>query len=358
MNVTLDPGKKLPFYEFFYPYEKEKLTLEYRLKQYHLAHPEELLDELRDFSPQDGVYQELLKHHAPFVEVPIKELEENFTIEEDFDLSITRHIRYLPAYAHTHQFFELAIVLEGTCVNYIGDQKLEMRSGDVCMIAPGTVHAVSAFSDECILLNCLIRSTTFEATFLGAISDQPVLSDFFSEALYKSQDDFYLLFHTGNDDEMRQILYTMYGEYIQRKKYCQKILNYYMSIYFSLLLRGHEQDVFIPNPKHHSPEYNFIYMLHYLQSHYMNTSLKEFAAFFNYSERQINRILHDYTGLGFSENVQKYKMEKAASLLKNPKLSISEITASCGYSNTAHFRTIFLKYYGETPVDYRKSHYN
>lgn len=128
----------------------------------------------------------------------------------------------------------------------------------------------------------------------------------------------------------------------------------FMTIYFSLLLRNHEQNVIIPNPKQHSPESNFIYMLHYLQSNYMTTSLKEFADFFNYSERQINRILHDYTDLSFSENIQKLKMNKAAVLLANPQLSLSDIAASCGYSNTSYFRNTFLKYYGETPADYRK----
>lgn len=357
MVSTVNSSKALPFYQYFYPFEKNKLTLEYRLKQYYLAHPDENLNIFRTFSDEDGVFQSLLKDEENFENISYKNIEETFTIEEGFDISITRHIRYLPAYAHTHQFFEIACVLEGSCINYIGDQELQMNVGDFCIIAPGTVHAISAFSDDCILLNCLIRSTTFDSTFFDVISDQPVLSDFFSRTLYKSNDNFYLVFHTGNDEELRQILYSIYHEYNSRKKYCRKLMNYYLSIFFTLLIRNHERDVFIPNPAHNAPEHNFIYMLHYLQNNYQTISLKEFAAFFNYSERQMSRILHDYTGLGFTENVQKYRMNKAVKLLSNPSLSVSDIAEQCGYSNISHFRRTFQKYYQMTPAEYRKVSY-
>lgn len=354
MNSTLNIQKKLPFYEFFYPYEKDKLSLEYRLKCYYLKHPEEQLDTMHKFSEKDGVFLHLLSSNNNFDNIIYPNINESFKIEDGFDISLTRHIRYLPAYIHSHQFFELAIVMEGSCTNYIGTQTIQMNVGDICIIAPGTLHTISAFSDECILLNCLIRSTTFEQTFFDVISDQPVLSDFFSQALYQKNESFYLLFHTNEDEELRQIIYNLYGEYSAHKKYSQKVMNYYMSIFFTLLIRNHEKDVIIPNPTHRAPEYNIIYILHYLQNHYATISLKELSTFFNYSERQMGRILHDYTGLSFSENIKKFKMMKAAKLLTSQNTSITEIAAQCGYSNSSHFRKTFIQYYGLTPLEYRK----
>ena len=48
-------------------------------------------------------------------------------------------------------------------------------------------------------------------------------------------------------------------------------------------------------------------------------------------------------------------MEKAKELLKDPRLRIYEISTAVGYENSRYFSSIFKKYTGQTPVDYRSS---
>ena len=91
-----------------------------------------------------------------------------------------------------------------------------------------------------------------------------------------------------------------------------------------------------------------------MQENYTTISLKELADFFNYSERQIQRIIRSCTGMSFSQNIQKLKMKQAARLLMNPKLSVSAIAEELGYMDSGNFRQIFKKYYGMTPAEYRE----
>ena len=91
-----------------------------------------------------------------------------------------------------------------------------------------------------------------------------------------------------------------------------------------------------------------------MQENYTSITLKDLADFFNYSERQIQRIIKNCTGMSFSQNIQKLKMRRAARLLTNPDLSVSAIAEELGYMDSGNFRHIFKKYYGMTPAEYRE----
>ena len=43
--------------------------------------------------------------------------------------------------------------------------------------------------------------------------------------------------------------------------------------------------------------------------------------------------------------------------MKETNISISEIILQCGYKNQNHFYTMFKKYCGKTPAQYRKEIY-
>lgn len=92
-------------------------------------------------------------------------LEEELFFRSGFDTELYRHLRYLPANWHTHSFLEVVCVVEGQAVNHIQEQELHMCKGDICIIAPETVHAISAFSDDCIIINIVLRTSTLKKYF-------------------------------------------------------------------------------------------------------------------------------------------------------------------------------------------------
>ncbi|MBQ8201748.1 MAG: helix-turn-helix domain-containing protein [Clostridia bacterium] len=65
------------------------------------------------------------------------------------------------------------------------------------------------------------------------------------------------------------------------------------------------------------------------------------------------RLFHEKTGQHFSTFLTRTRMEKAQYLLSdNSGLSLSEISASCGYPNKSYFCQVFKKYTGMTPGEY------
>ena len=125
---------------------------------------------------------------------------------------------------------------------------------------------------------------------------------------------------------------------------------------FITMLENHEYDIEAPELNLAGKNTDLIQILDYINTNYSTVSLKQVADRFNYSERQLQRIITNATGMSFSQNIQNQKMQRAASLLSDSDLSISAICEQVGYPSPNNFRKMFLRYYGMTPSKYRKLH--
>lgn len=68
----------------------------------------------------------------------------------------------------------------------------------------------------------------------------------------------------------------------------------------------------------------------------------------------LSRIFHDKTGTTLSDYILSERVRRAKELLETGRMSITEIGAEVGFSNTSYFGKMFRKYTGCTPKDYRK----
>lgn len=336
--------------------QMEMNELENVLKQLYELFPERNLD----FPHSSDYFHDILRLASQKVTHSFSNLllenrlEEGAFFRSGFDTELYRHLRYLPASWHSHSFLEIVCIVEGSCTNYIQEQELHMQKGDICIIAPETLHAISAFSDDCIIINIILRISTFEKAFFGVLSDNDVLSDFFTRTLYHSETHRYLFFRTGGDQEVFDFVLYAYQEFLGNHQYKERFLNNIVSAFFIMLLRNHGSNVIVPEVDSQGHDENVIFILKYMQEHYCTVTLKELADFFNYSERQIQRIIKSSTGESFRKNIQKLKMRQATRLLMNSNMSIDAISEELGYLDSGSFRHAFKEYYEMTPAEYRE----
>lgn len=217
------------------------------------------------------------------------ELSEHYLIEEDADIQVIRHIRYLPANYHAHEFFEMIYVLNGSCYNFFENQTYELKKGDVVIIAPRTTHAISGFTDDLEAFNILIRKSTFNASFFGLLEDKDILSHFFLNALYENSKRF-LYFHTKPAADLSEGILLMTEEINKTDGYSQRMLKNILDTFFIRLLRGLQTNQ-VSLDTEAGEESEIIDMLQYLQNHFAEVSIADLSKKFNYSQRQIARIL-------------------------------------------------------------------
>jgi YesN/AraC family two-component response regulator len=70
------------------------------------------------------------------------------------------------------------------------------------------------------------------------------------------------------------------------------------------------------------------------------------------SRAQLHRKMKEMTGLPVSEFIRNIRLEQAVRLLKEQKINVTQVAYSVGFSNLAHFSTVFRKQFGVSPSEY------
>ena len=97
---------------------------------------------------------------------------EDMFIPTGYNVSLVKHPRYFPLFYHEHDFFEMIYVLSGNCNNFFQDSTEKLTAGDLCLIAPNVRHGILAVEDDSIILNILIRRSTFMDIFYNTVRDK------------------------------------------------------------------------------------------------------------------------------------------------------------------------------------------
>ena len=279
--------------------------------------------------------------------------------EDDFfetgeDVAVLRHKRYFPPILHAHRFFEIMYVLQGECTSHIEQEEIRLAQGDVCILSPGICHSVRVFDSSTIVLNILVRTSTFETTFFNVLSDRDVLSRFFSRALHNNQTGSYLIVQTGADDLVRTFLDFLHQEYLNHEDYKNRMMANILQGFFLILLRRHNRHILLPNCSSLAGENDVFSILNYIQLHYNDLTLEQLSARFNYSSRHMARLIKESSGMNFGELIRTTKLKRSAKLLENPEIPISEIIQTIGYADLSAFHRAFKQFFGCTPAEYRK----
>lgn len=345
-------------YDFLLEKQKDLTSLELSLKKLFQKHPDRNLNAPHSLADITDILDELSSHMDSEIITKISQanLKEEHFFQNGSDVELYRHFRYLPVYWHSHSFIEIVCVFKGTCVNYIKDKEIHMLPGDICIISPDTPHCISAFEDDCIIINIELRVSTFETAFFGVLSENDVLADFFTHILYNSPKHSYIFFRTNGDKELFDYILYAYNEVLGNHRYKNRMINNVIMAFFTILLRKHESEVLLPDIDSQETSEDVLFILKYIQTHYDTITLSALAKFFNYSERQIQRILKKSTGYTFRTLIQKQKMKQASELLLHSDLPVTSISEKLGYSDVGNFRQIFRNYYGITPSEYRENH--
>ncbi len=101
-------------------------------------------------------------------------------------------------------------------------------------------------------------------------------------------------------------------------------------------------------------KFNMQKALIYLNDNYMNrVRLEKVADKACTSKYHFSRLFKESAGCTFQEYIVRLRMGKAKMLLKNSKLSVTEVAFSVGYPDLTNFERIFKKTIGCSPRQYR-----
>ena len=83
-------------------------------------------------------------------------------------------------------------------------------------------------------------------------------------------------------------------------------------------------------------------------------SLKLLANRLNVSPAYLGTVFHQQTGYYFNDYLAEARLKYGAELLLTPNLKIKDIVEKCCFSSQTYFNRSFKRYFGTSPVSYRR----
>ncbi|MBE5783337.1 MAG: helix-turn-helix domain-containing protein [Clostridiales bacterium] len=150
---------------------------------------------------------------------------------------------------------------------------------------------------------------------------------------------------------LSELIKSMFQERYSPSPYKEK----YLQIYFELMLLKITEIIQYPDSKKVHPHYDLFSTLRneIYRAPEKEWRLEAVCQKINLSRSYIQHLYKYFFGCSLSADLSASRIEHAKYLLSSTEMTVSSISALCGYVNDVHFMRMFKKLTGTTPTQFR-----
>lgn len=267
-------------------------------------------------------------------------------------IAIRTHTRFLPFPKHKHNYIEVNYCCKGYITHVIEGKEVVLESGDLLFLNQYTWHEVKEAGFDDISVNFFILPEFFDMNF-QVLERDSIVANFFVDLLRQNaHQGQYLHFKVGHLLPIQNLMENMIYSLISGDADSQNVLKQATMHLLLLALASHTDTLEAAMPQQ-QPDMLLATVFQYIDEKYKTASLSALAASTHQSLPSLSRFIQRNAGASFKELLQRKRLEKAAFLLKNTDLPVSDIIAAVGYENHSYFYRRFQAVYGVTPNGWR-----
>ena len=246
---------------------------------------------------------------------------------------------------HWHSEIEMLYVKNGAISVTVEERKYVLNRGDIIFIEPEKIHTVNPF-----FLPLEYDAAVFSASALSLNSEH-----FFGRDI--------IMPLVNGGSEFSGIIDSSFKDYEKLLIQAEILLNKESSkaaVFAALIgiISIIYDGGYIKKSSGQISKYSHDIKkcLEYISENYSRKiKLSELSDLIHVSKNYFCGYFKKFTGITPFEQINETRVKKAAALLSDSDLTVSEIAVKCGFENLSYFTRKFKSIIGCTPIDYRKA---
>lgn len=229
------------------------------------------------------------------------------------------------------------------------NQIITLWEGDIVLICPGCIHTLYAPEKG--------RRIIFQADInpLRFMKEIETLVTIISPLIVITPEDFPSIY-----DKVKSLLLEIKNEYLSSSTFFSEVSIYSKTLEIITLIGRSRAAAGMETPSPDAPrkqeEYieKFIEICNYISAHCSDElNLEAVASMSGFSKFYFSRLFKQFTNVSFYKYVNQKRIEKAAEMLTEPNISITNVALSCGFESLSSFIRMFKIVKGCTPTEFR-----
>jgi len=274
-------------------------------------------------------------------------------LDPDFPLAVLEYrTESVDDRMHWHEHLEIALCLEGTGRFVFGRRAQRIEPGDVFVVDNSQPHvALPDPGGSLRLLLVLFRPELIAAPGCRAF-DSGYLAPFTSADEHALER---IPRTSALAAELTPALHDLARTAARRDPADRHLLDADLRRVLGLLLRGRGDAPCEAAQVDAARREQIRPVLAYVEAHRRErVTLDEVAQVVHLSTSRVRHLFRDVSGVGFKEYATRVRLAEAKHLLLATDLSIANVAHAVGYTNVHQFYTVFHRYFGLLPAEYRR----
>ena len=243
-----------------------------------------------------------------------------------YDVYRSFHASNMTFSAHFHRAFEMIDVESGSIEVSIGQNGHLLRAGDSLLVLPDEIHAYH--TPEASVCRMVIFSEDYAHDAYTALKGKALASPVFRM-----------------DERIRAyVSETLAAPDAPRlhRKACLGLVCAEALVQSALVERDRAEDALLCK------------IIAFVQNNFtQDISLRDVARQFGYDYSYLSRYMNRFLHMSFADFLNGCRVGRAAALLADESLRITEVARLCGYENVRTFNRNFLRVHHCTPREFR-----